>query len=72
MVANGMDPEPSWVKGYENGYDGPHISGQMRELSDELWGNNQEASIMLAEAAERIDDAHEEWMTERLLYGTPS
>lgn len=72
MIDLGLNPLPSWIEGYNREpYETSHISGQMRELSDKLWDTGvQEAAIMLAEGADRLDDAHEEWMINQL--GLPS
>lgn len=58
--------EPDWIKGVP--IDGipddeiGHISGQLRELSDELWDINRQLAITLGEAADKFDDAHEYWL----------
>lgn len=67
----GLDPEPAWIKGIDTGVAGQedmHISGQMRELSDDIYRHDQDnsASILLGEAADRLDDAHEQWMEDQL------
>lgn len=59
----GMETEPKWIL-RTDGEPG-HISGQLRELSDEIWDSShddQMASILISEAAEQIDDAHEDWL----------
>lgn len=55
------NPNPEWIKGTEE-TGTTHISGQLREKSDELWATDQDTSILLGEAAEKLDDAHEEWL----------
>lgn len=68
---------PTWAKhSQELPYLGSnqHLSGQLREISDQLWNSGfwdkvpsvNELSVLLAEAAERLDDAHEEWLERRV------
>lgn len=69
LESMGIAPDPSWILAT----DGPgHISGEMREKSDDMWRFDHEnsAAILLGEAAERLDEAHEEWMMDKL--GIPS
>ncbi len=64
---NSIPTEPNWVFGYHK----PdritmHLSGRLREAAMEA---NLPPLIeaLLDEAAETLDDAHEEWLQERLL-----
>lgn len=68
LLAQGIDPNPDWIKGLEPNPHDMHISGQMREMSDHIlqFAYCKPYSILLGEAAERLDDAHEEWMTQQI------
>ena len=69
MEALGMNPNPLWILGTQTGplYNG-HISGEMREMSDKIrqFAYCKPQAILLAEAAERLDDAHQDWMEWKL------
>ena len=62
-----MPTEPDWVFGYHK----PdritmHLSGRLREAA--MWsGLPPLIEELLEEAAETLDDAHEEWLQDRLL-----
>jgi hypothetical protein len=67
--------EPPWILAIDSAVsDAGHISGQLREASDIVWDNdrltaeelNHQLSILLGEAAEQLDDAHEEWLFDKL------
>ena len=78
LESKGFEADPDWIKGVklndipgaerqtiELGIDhGMHISGQLRELSDSFFNSNRFLSVLLAEAAEQFDDAHEAWLEE--------
>lgn len=73
LKEHGLNTEPEWIEGIKEG----HISGELRERAFSLIPQNSDNTIieladLLIEAAERLDDAHEEWMERELLYGTPS
>ncbi len=64
--------EPAWIRGYEKRDN--HLSGALREAEALLWGDRTGVahevltedeltlSGLLEEAAESLDDAHEEWL----------
>jgi hypothetical protein len=70
--------EPKWVRGYPDEKRDNHLSGALREASDNVWGDKtgvasevltpEELALMglLSEAAETLDDAHEEWLNTTL------
>ena len=70
------------ISGPDNSALGCHFSGLLRQMSDMLGDssntvidenqNEYELATVLWETAERLDDAHEEWLGNQLLYGTPS
>jgi hypothetical protein len=70
----GLNPEPKWILGIDTSWH-THISGQMRESSDDIWdietwgavASPRDIAILLGEAAEQIDDAHQEWMENQLM-----
>lgn len=72
MISKGMNPDPSWIL-RTDGEDG-HISGQLRDRSDDLWHNTdntiRELCILMEETADQIDDAHEQWMNYQLMWDT--
>lgn len=43
-----------------------HVSGQLRELADRYFDTDPSLCVFLCEVAERLDDAHQEWLEERL------
>ena len=70
--------EPAWIRGYAEPERENHLSGALREAIDELiWKNRSaqeglnkdEAALaeLLEEAAETLDDAHQEWLERELL-----
>lgn len=63
-----LNPDPSWIL-RTDGEEG-HISGQLRESSDLLWNRGEwgrSVAILLGATADRLDDAHEEWMKAQLI-----
>jgi len=64
--------DASWVKGYQKR--DCHLSGSLREMADEIMSNPDislddiEMNIreLLTEAAECLDDAHQEWLSLQL------
>lgn len=71
LTYRGLVSAPPWILGVLN--EEMHISGELRKLSDALWARNDElteVSILLTEAAEKLDDAHEEWLEEQDPTGT--
>ena len=65
--------EPDWIRGYEKRDN--HLSGALRSLGnmidDKLMftdedGNDTNLSAILEEAAETLDDAHQEWLEQQL------
>jgi len=68
--------EPAWIRGYEKRDN--HLSGALREAQAIIWGDRtgvahevltaDELTItgLLEEAAETLDDAHEEWLNTTL------
>ena len=71
LETENLTTDPQWILGMQT--DPPsevgHISGQLRETSDAIWDNDgltvdelNSISVLLSEAAERLDDAHQEWM----------
>ncbi len=70
--------EPAWIRGYPDEKRDNHLSGALREASDAVWGDRtgvakdvltaEELTLMglLSEAAEILDDAHEEWLNTTL------
>ena len=68
MLTLALNPNPPWILGIDEEA-GQHISGELREASDQLFntpGGLGYFSELLGEAAEKLDDAHEEWMEEQL------
>lgn len=62
---NDLPTEPKWVRGLQMG--NMHLSGVLREASMN-WSNlPPEIEALLDEAAETLDDAHEEWLMDRLM-----
>lgn len=62
---------PDWMQGLPiTGVADMHFSGQLRDLASELWDNPemQRVADMMFEAAERLDDAHEDWLARRVSY----
>lgn len=55
---------PEWIQGYTK-RDG-HLSGALREAEERFFGTTDESVkellSLLEEAAETLDDAHQEWM----------
>jgi hypothetical protein len=76
MENRGLKTAPKWVWG-ETQRD-CHLSGELREASGEVWGGKVGVAFevltekelklvcLLEEAAEALDDAHEEWMENQL------
>lgn len=68
----GDDKEPGWVRGYTTRDN--HLSGALREMGDEIMGDPDvnlddiEGNIrsLLEEAAETLDDAHQNWLSLQL------
>ena len=65
---NNIPTEPDWVFGYHK----PdritmHLSGRLREAAINCSSLPPVIEELLDEAAETLDDAHEEWLQERLL-----
>ena len=64
--------EPAWIRGYSKRDN--HLSGALREMADEVMSNPDislddiEMNIreLLEEAAETLDDAHENWLNLQL------
>lgn len=68
--------EPKWIRGYEERDN--HLSGALREAESLVWGDRTgvarevlsktEVQLLgiLEEAAETLDDAHEEWLNTTL------
>jgi hypothetical protein len=69
---NGKEPE--WVRGFKSSKRDNHLSGALREMADEVMSNPDislddiEMNIreLLEEAAETLDEAHEEWLNTQL------
>jgi hypothetical protein len=72
MVELHLNPEPQWILGIPTGEQSTsepaHISGQLREIADIMWEfeEMQGICILIEEAAEKLDDAHQEWMERQL------
>lgn len=60
----GEPTEPPWIRGYTTR--DMHLSGALREASMN-WTLPIEIEGLLDEAAETLDDAHEEWLENKLL-----
>lgn len=66
----GMATAPQWMKPADYKDNGPSTAGsmaiQLRELADEVAGecriNRHRADFLLLAAAERLDEAHMEWL----------
>lgn len=66
--------EPKWIRGYSDEHRISHLSGALREASLDVWGHRtgvahevltpEELALtsLLDDAAEALDDAHEEWL----------
>lgn len=66
--------EPAWIRGYPDEKRDNHLSGALREAEALVWGDRTgvahevltktEVQLLgiLEEAAETLDDAHEEWL----------
>lgn len=61
--------EPAWIRGYSKREN--HLSGELREMADSMMGydpaqmpgsNELKLRELLTEAAETLDDAHENWL----------
>ena len=64
--------EPAWIRGYEKREN--HLSGALREAIGDVWGDRTgkasdvltpaelTLTSLLEEAAETLDDAHQEWL----------
>ena len=62
---NDLPSEPKWIRGLQPR--SMHLSGELREAAMN-WSNlPPEIEELLDEAAETLDDAHEEWLMERLM-----
>jgi len=71
-----LPSEPAWVYGTTKRDN--HLSGALRDAADAVWGprtgiahlvlTDEELKLveLLSEAAETLDDAHEEWMEDIL------
>lgn len=59
--------EPSWIRGYASSKNKMHLSGILREASMNWHQLPPEIEHLLDEAAETLDDAHEEWLENKLL-----
>lgn len=55
---------PPWVKGYSKREN--HLSGALREAAMNWSHLPREVEALLDEAAETLDDAHEEWLEDKL------
>lgn len=59
--------EPSWIRGYmKSSISKKHLSGRLREASEDK-NLPMEIECLLDEAAETLDDAHEEWLENKLI-----
>ena len=66
--------EPAWIRGYPDKKREQHLSGALREMADEVMSNpdlslddiEMDIRYLLSEAAETLDDAHEEWLNTQL------
>lgn len=56
----GHETEPKWIRGYEDRK--MHLSGDLREAVMNWSDLPPEVEALLYEAAETLDDAHEEWL----------
>lgn len=61
----GLPTEPTWIRGYERRDN--HLSGALREAGYSIGPGHDEGNFdhivaLLEEAAEALDDAHEEWL----------
>lgn len=59
--------EPSWIRGYATSQHKMHLSGILREAEMEWSHLPPEIRHLLDEAAETLDDAHEEWLENKLI-----
>lgn len=58
--------EPSWIRGYASSETKMHLSGILREAAMN-YNVLPEIEHLLDEAAETLDDAHEEWLENKLI-----
>jgi hypothetical protein len=62
-----ISTEPSWIRGYASSENKMHLSGILREASMNWHQLPPEIERLLDEAAEALDDAHEEWLENKLI-----
>jgi hypothetical protein len=64
LERRGISTDPHWVQGYEKRDN--HLSGALREAAMNWSDLPAEVEMLLDEAAEVLDDAHEDWLSNRV------